>query len=93
MRNSLSVIPLQVNVDKTGENEEVWVTVQYRKLLSVIIGCIHRHPKSSLISLRNESFCVLDDFNDDFLSSNNKLKTIPSYTLPRYFDLIIIDIL
>ncbi len=68
------------------------VTVQHRKLPSIIIGCLYRHPKSpvetfdyirevfSLTSLTNKSFYVLGNFIDDVLSTNSDAKKILSRT-------------
>ena len=79
---------VQFDIVKPEGIEDVWLSVQSSKLPTVIIGCLYRHPKSLLcsydyitdviksVSLKNKSFYVLGDFNDDLLSNNSKLKKI-----------------
>ncbi len=89
MRNSLSVTPLRSHTEKQAPGiEDVWVTVQHRKFLSVIIGCIYRHPEapSELFDyiqeilrstcLRKKAFFVFGDLNDDFLCDKSRLRNI-----------------
>ena len=88
VRESLTVTLVNITIDKPEGVEDVWVSVQSRKLPSIIIGCLYRHPHSSLhtynyitevfnfISLRNKAFYVFGDFNCNILSSNNKMKQI-----------------
>ncbi len=58
--------------------EDVWISVQRRKLPSMIIGTIYRHPKSTQetynylneilenMYLRNKGMHVLGDLNDTY---------------------------
>ena len=64
------------------------MSVQCRKLPSLIIGCIYRHPKAPnitfeylldvfrAVSLRNKPVFIFGDLNDNLLSPNNKLDQI-----------------
>ena len=75
-------VPGQVGV------EDVWVQIQCRKLPSMIIGCVYRHPKALTTSfdyiqqvfkvacLRGKSVFILGDFNDDMLIKGNKMTKI-----------------
>ena len=68
--------------------EDVWITVQCRKLPAIIIGCMYRHPKAltvtfdyiedvfRLISFRGKNLFILGDFNDNLLLKDNKLSKI-----------------
>lgn len=68
--------------------EDVWVTVQNRKLPAIIIGCMYRHPKAPaesfnyiedifrLMSIRNISLFILGDFNNNMLLHDNKLSIL-----------------
>lgn len=59
--------------------EDVWVTTQHRKMPSIIVGCLSRHPKATqesfdyiqdilrLVRLRKKTFFLLGDLNDDYL--------------------------
>ena len=63
--------------------EDIWVSVQYRKLPSIIVGCAYRHPKATQesfdyindvlkhFSLRNKPLLLFGDLNDDLLSNIN----------------------
>ena len=65
--------------------EDVRVTIQCRKLPSIIIGCVYRHPKVPVISfdyrqdtfktllLENKALYVLGDFNENLLDKDNKM--------------------
>ncbi len=69
--------------------EDIWVSVQYRKLPSVIISSIYRRPKAPqetieyiretlrTVCLRNKAIYMFGDLNDDMLAKSNKLN---SYT-------------
>lgn len=88
VRNDLKITPVNVNIPRIEGIENVWLNVQCRKLPSVIIGSIYRHPKAPhntfdyildvlrLICLRNKPIFILGDLNDDLFSSNNKLSQI-----------------
>ncbi len=68
--------------------EDLWVSVQCRKLPSIIVGCAYRHPKSTQqsfdyindtlknICLKNKPLFMFGDLNDDLFRYGNKLKTI-----------------
>lgn len=74
--------PRQVGV------EDVWVQIQCRKLPSLIVGCVYRHPKALISSfdyiqevfrvacLRGKSVFILGDFNDNMLIKGNKMTKI-----------------
>ena len=88
IKNNLVVNIIDINLNKPTGIEDLWLTVQCRKLPSVIIGCFYRHPKSatetfdylsdvlSFMSLKNKPFFVLGDFNDDYLANSCKCKKI-----------------
>ncbi len=88
MRNFLTVAPINVNIELIEGVENLWLTVQCRKLHSVIIGCIYRHPHAysnaydyiadvfNFIRLRNKSFYVFGDFKCSILTRNNKMEQI-----------------
>ena len=87
-KNVLSPNIINLNIPKQTGIEDLWITVQCRKLPAIIIGCIYRHPKASattfdyiqdvfrLISMKNKTFLSLGDFNDNLLVSNNKISRI-----------------
>ncbi len=70
--------------------KDVWISVQCRKLPSIIIGSVYRHPKAPQetfnyvcetlrnMCLKNKRLYMLGDLNDDLLSNSNKLNTIMS---------------
>ena len=76
------------NITRPDGIEDVWVSVQCRKLPSIIIGSIYRHPKTpqdtfeylneiiKIMCLKNKNLYVLGDLNDNLLSSGNKLTAI-----------------
>ncbi len=88
VKNVLSVNIINLNVPKQEDIEDLWITVQCRKLPAIIIGCMYRHPKASatafeyiqdmfrLISMKNKTFFILGDFNDNLLVGNSKLSKI-----------------
>ena len=63
---------------------------QLRHFPSLIIGCFYRHPKATADSfnfiseciksvlLRNKSFFICGDFNDDLFQTNNKMSKLIS---------------
>ena len=77
VRDFLTVTSTNVNIDQVEGVENLWLTVQCRKLPSVIIGCLYRHPHSNShsydyitnvfndIRLRDRPFYVFGDFNCD----------------------------
>ncbi len=75
-----------INLDFPKQGvEDVGVTVQCRKLPSIIVGCVYRHPKApsasfnymqamfKTICLKNKALYVLGDFNDNLLVNDNKM--------------------
>ena len=88
VRDCFKVVQIDVNLDKTEGIEDIWVTVQYQNLPSFIIGCVYRHPHAPLssfnyildvfrhICLRNKPIFIMGDFNDNLLSTNNKMTKI-----------------
>ncbi len=79
---------MKFDLDRPEGVEDIWLSVQCCKFPSVIVGCLYRHPKSlvctydyiidvlKLVSLRNRTFYILGDFNDDLLGSNSKLQKV-----------------
>lgn len=71
--DTLTVTPINVNIEQFDGVNDLWLTVQCRKLPSVIVGCMYRHPHSNsrsfdyvahifnCIRLRNKPFCELGD--------------------------------
>lgn len=84
-KESLTVNVINLNVPKQEGLEDVWVTVQCRKLPAVIIGCVYRHPKAPMaafdyiqdifkvLCLKNKTLYILGDFNDNLLAKDNKM--------------------
>lgn len=68
--------------------EDLWVSVQCRKLPSIIVGCAYRHPKATQESfiyfndilknmcLKNKPLFMLGDLNENILRCGNKLKVL-----------------
>ena len=85
VKDTYKVTTINVNVEKPEGIEDVWITVQHRKLPAIIVGCLYRHPKALAhsfdyihnvlrnIFLRNKPCYLLGDFNDNLLLENNKL--------------------
>ncbi len=92
VKNVFKVTPLEISIDKPVGVEDVWLTVQSRKLPSIVIGCLYRHPKApvetydyihdvfSLTCLTKKKFYVMGDFNDDVLMKNSNLNKILTAT-------------
>ncbi len=85
VRETLNSETIDTKIPRQTGTEDVWVKVQCRKLPSVIVGCIYRHPKAPVTSydhitdtmrsiiLHKKPFLILGDLNDDLLSPNSKL--------------------
>ena len=85
VRENLKVTQINLNIPRTEGIEDLWISVQCRKLPSIIVGCIYRHPHSPnasfeyllqsfrSICLKNKPFFLLGDLNDDQLIPNSKL--------------------
>ena len=78
--------------------EDLWITVQHKKLPSIIVGCIYRHPKATqdtfnylldifrnMIS-RNKSLYILGDLNDNLLAENKLSKIIEKTKLHQIIE-------
>ncbi len=89
VRDYLSATLLPTHpVNKPPGVKDMWITLQLRKLTSVIIGCLYRHPKASYESfeyiqdilrsmcLRKKTFYLLGDLNDNYSCTNTKLRNI-----------------
>ena len=88
VRNTLTANTIDIAITKPDGIEDIWITVQCRKLPSIIVACVYRHPKAptqtydyllevfSLMYLRNKSFYILGDLNDDMFSKSNKIGSI-----------------
>ena len=88
IKDHLKVNPINLDITSIDGIEDLWISVQCRKLPSIIIGCIYRHPNSTnatfdylkqifkMISLRNKPFFALGDLNDDQLITDTKLHNI-----------------
>ena len=98
-RDDLKVTLLETYIDKVEGVEDVWVSVQSRKLPSVVIGSVYRHPKASVISfdymydvfkkmcMKNKPIFIFGDINDDMFIQNNKLsKLIKGLNLMQIID-------
>ncbi len=99
MKDVLLTHVLCLDVPKPAGIEDVWVTVQCRKLPAIIIGCIYRHPKAPVatfdyiqeifrvVSLKNKALFILGDFNDNVLANDNKIiKIIKNNKLTQIID-------
>ena len=88
VHNSLKVTELKLGIETQEGVEDKWVSIQYKKFPSFIVGCVYRHPKAPVtsfsyildifkeISLRNKSVFIYGDFNDDLLKNDNKMSKI-----------------
>ncbi len=81
----------QHTVNRPTGAEDVWITLQFRKLPSVATGCLYRHPKASYESFEYiqdilRSMCLrkkknlLGEMNDDYSCANCKLRNIITTT-------------
>ena len=85
VRDYLKVNVLENGIEKQEGIQSKWLSVQQRHLPSFIIGCIYRHPKTTVDSftsildtfknmlLRNKPIFIFGDFNDDLLKVDNKM--------------------
>ena len=88
---SATLLP-PLNNDRPPGVEVVWCTIQLRKMPSIIVGCMYRHPKAThvtfdylqetlrLICLKKKVFYLLGDLNDDYLCKKSKLRKIVGYS-------------
>ena len=88
VKDHLKVNVIDNHIEKQEGVEAKWLSVQHRKLPSVILGCIYRHPKAPAASfnyildsfknviLRNKPIFILGDFNDDLQKPDNKMSKL-----------------
>ena len=88
VNDCLTVKEIKIKTENNVEIEDVWVSVQMRKLPSFIIGSIYRHPKATVdsfeylsnvfkeISLYNKPYFILGDINDNLFYPNCNLNKI-----------------
>ena len=86
VRNQLNASLVDMKLEGCEGVESTWVRVQCRKLPSIIIGAVYRHPNSSidtfshlqemfhLVCLKKHPMIALGDLNDDLLSEHSKLR-------------------
>ena len=87
-RNELTIAQIDLGLPVCAGVEDVWLRVQSRKLPSVIVGAMYRHPHALVetfnyisetlqrASLLNKSIFLLGDLNDDLLQPQTKLSKI-----------------
>ena len=87
-RDVLHVTLLNTNVPEHAQVEDIWISIQYRKHPSIIVGSLYRHPHALVdsfeniseifktIILKNKPIFVLRDFNDDLFHEHSKLNKI-----------------
>ena len=92
VKNSLSVNMCNLNVPSIDGIEEVWLSIQSRKLPSIIIGCLYRHPHASnntfdhilesfrAACLKKKAMYIVGDLNDDLMVSTAKINNIVKIT-------------
>ena len=88
VKEYLKVTVLTPSVEKPSHVEDLWMSIQYKKFPSFIVGCVYRHPHAlndsfnylsdtfSHMCLRNKAILILGDFNDDLFCSDNKIANI-----------------
>ncbi len=86
-KQSLNSYVIDTNTPQQSGAKDLWLTIQRRKLPSLIISCIYRHPKTPSPSfdyiddiphnmcIRKKPIFILGDLNDE-LQSNNRLSRI-----------------
>ena len=84
----LSTEILKTNIVQQSGVENEWIQFQCRKLHSIVIGYIYRHPKTHSDSfdnivdllrtmpMRNKTMFTLGDLNDELFNSNSRLSQI-----------------
>ena len=90
VKNELTVVQINLDLPPCLGVEDIWLRVQARKLPSVIVGALYRHPHAHVesfqyisnalqkASLQNKSFFLLGDLNDDLLKPQARLSKIHS---------------
>lgn len=89
--NELKSTRIDTGITKHEGVDEICVQVQCRKLPSILICCIYRHPKASVTSfdyiedtlraliMRKKTFFLLGDLNDNLFHPNSKLSHVISH--------------
>ena len=84
----MSAKAIELKVPRQTGIEDIWITVQCRKLLAIVVGCMYRYPKAPvatldyiqdvfrLICMRNKPLFILGDLNDNLFANDNKLDKI-----------------
>ena len=90
VKDSLKVNVISLNLPSPSGIEDIYLSIQYEKHPSIIVGCMYRHPKADAMSfdyindvlqsltISKKSIFVLGDLNDNILSPGNKLNKIIS---------------
>ncbi len=88
MQKTLKSREIALDINRPEGIEDIWITVQCRKLPAIIVGCVYRHPKASttsfdyieesfkFLTIRKRSLFILGDFNDDLLLNDSKIKRL-----------------
>ncbi|MEL6987305.1 MAG: endonuclease/exonuclease/phosphatase family protein, partial [Bacteroidota bacterium] len=90
VRDDLLVNRIIFDVDNRSDVdiEDVWLSLQYKKFKSFIVGSIYRHPHAKIGSfdylkdifriacLRNKSLYIFGDMNDNLLDENSRLNKV-----------------
>ena len=88
VRNNLKSTKMKINHPPCQGIEDVWVKVQLKKLPSIIVGAMYRHPHATSDSfdyiretlqelvLENKTIFLLGDLNDNILDRQSKLQKI-----------------
>lgn len=96
VKDSLSSKVITPDIETCTGIENIWISVQSRKLPSIIVGCVYRHPKAPAasydylmevfnhVSLTKKPMYVFGDLNDNLLINNSNLqKTIEACGLSQ----------
>lgn len=88
VKDTLSANVIDLKVPRQTGIEDIWITVQCRKLPAIVVGCIYRHPKAPvatfgyiqdvlrLACMRKKALFILGDLNDNLFANDNKLDKI-----------------
>ncbi len=88
VKDILSANVIDLNIPRQTGIEDIWVTVQCRKLPGIVIGCIYRHLKAPVATfdyiqdvlrvacMRKKASFILGDFNNNLFANDNKLNKI-----------------
>ncbi len=90
VKSCLATNVITTNADRPNGVEDVWLSIQCRKLPSIFVGSVYRHPKAPQetfdyisntlrkMCLKNMCLYMLGDLSDDLLTDGGKLSTIIS---------------